>query len=186
MKKNNFKNNNLLTAIIVSLSFVGVMTVSCSDDNFTIKEQDNMNFSLTAPNGEQLANSIDDFKRNLSDSKDSKIEILSLDYFDTKEKSKLAVSVNYLVNGREKKVIILRNIKNLKFEKGTIISFASNKKTNKTAFGGDIYISCSGSGCCYPSGSLDTNTGTMTTSCKCEGGDNSQCVMKISDSPPAQ
>lgn len=185
MKKNNFKNS-LLTAILVSLSFVGVMIVSCSNDNITVKDQNDMNFSLTAPNGEQLAKSIDDFKKNLSDLKDSKIEILSLDYFDIKEKSKLAVSVNYLFNGIEKKVIILRNIKNLKFEKGTIISFASNKKTNKIAFGGDIYISCSGNGCCYPSGSLDTNTGTMTTSCKCEGGDNSQCVMKISDSPPAQ
>lgn len=158
---------------------------SCSNNNPEPYENEDLSLSLKAPNGELLAKSLEELSKKLStDSND--LQITNIEYFNIEQQGKLAASVEYSLNNNLHKVIIVRNIENFNFEKGTILKFESRPKSGELTakLNKDIYISCSGGRCCYASGSYDPNTGIITTSCKCEGGTNSQCVMKISETPP--
>nr|WP_288932229.1 hypothetical protein [uncultured Allomuricauda sp.] len=171
---------------LLKICIICCVVFSCSNNSSETFENDNLAFSLKAPNGEILADNIQDLSQKLA-SDASSLEIIGIEYFNVEQKGKLAAMVDYNVNNKINKVLIVRNIKNFNFEKGTVLKFDNQTKTknNTSKIGGDIYISCSGGSCCYPSGSYNPNTGTITTSCKCDnGGDHSQCVMKISETSP--
>lgn len=150
--------------------------VGCSNDSNNDIETNEI--SLKTPTHEVLALSIDELSKNISEKYN--IKITEINYWDVPENIKgFVAEVNYLNTDNEsKKVLIVRHIPNIDFDSSLGVGYVSNSRLAS----GDIYISCSGPGCCYPSGSIDMNTGNMTTSCKCEGNSNqnSSCIMKIS------
>lgn len=171
--------------LLLKLIIICFVVFSCSNNNPESYESENFALSLKAPNGEVLANSLEELSNKLSMDSHN-LQITNIEYINIVKKGKLAASVEYSLNNNLQKVLIVRNIDNFNFEKGTILKFVSQPKSADifAKISKDIYISCSGGSCCYPSGLYDSNTGTITTSCKCDYGDNSQCVMKISETPP--
>lgn len=78
-------------------------------------------------------------------------------------KTVLTKNTEYLINGKTNFVLVLKNIENIIFEKGTVLKF--KKSQLRKSGGGNVYSSCLGSVCCYPTGTWDPNTGVLTTSC---------------------
>lgn len=175
--KINYKFYAILVIVCLNL------LLACSEES-TISNVSADKLSLNTPTNEVLAKSLDELSKNISNSSDSKIVITQIDYWDVpNEVNGFVAEVDYLNSEKElKKVLIVRNISKINFESGSAVSYVPNSNLLQD----DIYITCSGPGCCYPSGTLDMNTGVMTTSCKCEGNpdQNSSCVMKISKNRP--
>ncbi|MBT8244553.1 hypothetical protein [Winogradskyella sp.] len=179
--KNIFKLLFVLS-IIVSFS-------NCTSEETSNIDNQEVNELLKAPNNVILENSFQILGERITGKKEG-VEILDINYIDLPKDFKgLVANVEYSVDGEIKEVMIIRNIFELKFEKDTVIQFSKIDRSNSSvsAREGDIYISCSGAGCCHPSGTYNPNTGEITTSCKCEGnpGGNSSCIMKISDTKPS-
>jgi hypothetical protein len=170
------------------LSILFLITIfSCSNEVNTLETDSyDLKFSLIAPNKEVLSSSVIELKETLASGKEN-VVIKDIQYLNIfSRKNSLVAKIEYSVEGKTNFVMVVRNIENIIFEKGTILKFENQtQKSEQMRLGnGDIYISCSGGSCCYPSGTYNPNTGEMTTSCKCEGGNNSQCVMRISETPP--
>lgn len=169
--------------------FVLLLTFSCSNEDTTVIDNpESSGISLKSPNNIVLENSLKTLGERIT-GKTEGVEISAITYVDLpKDFDGLVAHVNYSENGEDKTVMIIRNIYEIKFEAGTVLQFSKKERTSNSmaAREGDIYISCSGSPCCYPSGTYNPGTGEITTSCKCEDNPqgNSGCIMKISDKEP--
>ena len=163
----------LSLAVIISLS-------SCSNDN-ELQNYEKNNDLLTYK-GKRLAENMDALKHNLNP-KDN-LSNIEISYHELPANlDGLYAEVEYtLSTGEQKKTLIIRGVPKIKYN-GTV-GFNPNEMKNSDP--DDIYISCSGSNCCYPQGTFNLDTGEMTTSCRCEGDsiNNSSCVMKISKKKP--
>jgi len=159
-----------ITALVCTFFLVG-----CSNDSNNDIEA--YQISLKTPTNEVLALSIDELSKNISE--DSNIKITEINYWDVPETIKgFVAEVNYLnTESKSKKVLIVRGIPNIDFDSGLGVGYTSNSRL----VSGDMYLSCSGTGNCSPSGSIHPNTGNMTISCKSEGNSNqkSSCIMKV-------
>ncbi len=156
--------------------------ISCSKDTSesqTGNASNPLSSKLTAPNGLVISKSIESLNQEIFN---NKVQIIDLNYIDTpKDYKGFAVEITYInENNIQESVFLLRNIEKFNYDASDGISI------NNTFYGivpnqGDIFVRCEGSGCCYPSGTINMNTGEMTYSCKCEGnpGGNSGCIVKI-------
>ena len=172
---------------IILMGMVSVMSlISCNDTEReeTLPMEVQLGLSLESPNNVPIAPSLEELATRIAPGKHN-VSILDIQYIDLADKADaLAARIEYSVNGVPNNILLVRNIENINFEAGTVLKFERDLSQKVAAFSGDIYISCLGPACCYASGTINPDTGELTTSCKCEGGANNQCVMRVSDTPP--
>ncbi|HLS11079.1 MAG TPA: hypothetical protein VK050_02855 [Flavobacteriaceae bacterium] len=176
-----------------TLKFLFVLTIivslsNCTNEEAIVGNNQEVDELLKSPNNIILENSFQILGERITGEKEG-VEVLDINYIDFPEDFEgLVANVEYSINGEVKEVMIIRNIFELKFEKNTVLQFSKADEINNSisAREGDIYISCSGPGCCYPSGTYNMETGELTTGCKCEGNSegNSSCTMRISNTKP--
>jgi len=168
---------------MITLICITFLCIGCANESDNTSAEESI---LTAPNGMKLAEDFDDLKNNLTGSTED-VEINEVIFFDLNPNSdKMVAQVDFTFEGNNHKILVLRNIEDIKFEQGTTIKYDGDEQFTSRQGNGDIYISCEGLGCCYPQGSINMETGEVSTACKCEGdpGSNSSCVMKVSKIRP--
>ncbi|WP_160130666.1 hypothetical protein [Kordia antarctica] len=164
------------------LIFTTIFFVACSNDteNLTNDTLQPLNFSLLSPDKVSIANSVEELNDRITNQKGTIIDIV----YEKATDQSIVATIHYELEGFEFAILFVRGITDFKFEKDTVIKFEQDTEISKSTNQDDIYISCSGGNCCYPSGTYNPNNGAITTSCKCEGGNNSVCVMRISKKAP--
>ena len=159
-----------------------LLFVACNTDNNDTIETDLLNYSLISPDNVSIATSAKQLNFMITAGKG---KVIDIQYTKTDEKNTIIAKIDYQINNTSMSTILTRGVVNFKFPNDAIININS-KPQLKNEDQDDIYISCSGGGCCYPSGTYDPNSQLFTTSCKCEGGNNSACIMRVGKNPPEE
>lgn len=160
------------------LLFAACSTESSSLDNETLLEQQLDAEKLTAPNGQEIAESMKALAEKIST---DNIEILNINFVKTPENyNGIIAEVSYKTNGVIEHIILLRNFVEINYSSGISVKvLSSNQKVAQK----DIKVSCTGSGCCKPGGSYNFETGVFSFDCSCEGNPegNSDCTMHVTE-----